>query len=71
LIWLALVAAANTTLAAFLVYENRKLTYAAIARHAGEIAAIERAPRRRGKPAESDTEKTYHAWRNPIEGVGP
>lgn len=71
MIWLALVAASNSALAAFLVYENRKLTYAAIARHAGEIAVIERAPRRRSKPADSDGEKTYHSWRNPVEGVGP
>lgn len=71
MIWLGLIAAANTALTAFLVYENRKLTYAAIARHAGDIAVMERAPKRRSKPADSDGEKTYHAWRNPVEGVGP
>jgi len=70
-IWLGLIAAANTALTAFLVYENRKLTYAAIARHAGDIAVMERAPKRRSKSADSDGEKTYHAWRNPVEGVGP
>lgn len=71
MIWLALIAVANVALSAYLVYENRKLTYAAIARHAGDIAVIERGQKANKKAPETEKEKTYHTWRNPNEGVGP
>jgi len=70
-IYLALVAVANTALAAYLVYENRRLTYGVIARHAGDLVNIEKAQRKKKAPAETSEEKTYHTWRNPNEGVGP
>lgn len=72
MIYLAAVAIVNTAFAAYLVHENRKLTYAAIARHSGEIANIERATRAKPKPpTETSGETTYHTWRNADEGVGP
>lgn len=72
MIYLAVVAVVNTALAAYLIYENRKLTYAVMSRHAGDLVNIEKAQRRlKATPAENDEEKTYHSWRNPNEGVGP
>lgn len=72
MIYLAVVCLAITALAAFLVYENRKLTYAVMARHTGDLANLEKAQRRQPKPsAETGNETTYHTWRNPDEGVGP
>lgn len=72
MIYLAVVAIANATLAAYLTYENRKLTYAVMSRHAGDLANIEKAQRRpKATPTETADEKTYHAWRTPNEGVGP
>lgn len=71
MIYLAAVIVANLGIIGYLVRENRKLMYAAIAKHAGEIAVLERSPRKKPKPAESEPEKSYHSWRNPSEGVGP
>jgi hypothetical protein len=72
MIYLALVAIVNTALAAYLVYENRKLTYVAMSRHVGDLTNIEKAQKRPRKPvAETSDEKPYHTWRNPNEGVGP
>lgn len=71
MIYLAVVAIVNVALTAFLVYENRKLAYAAIARHAGEIAVIQRATKQPKVLAEPEREKPYTSWRNPNEGVGP
>ncbi len=72
MIYLALIAAANTALAAFLVYENRRLTYAVMARHAPDLAILEKAKKRHPTSnTESKAETAYHAWRNPTEGVGP
>jgi hypothetical protein len=70
-IYLALVAVANTALAAYLVYENRRITYGVIARHAGDLVNIEKAQRKKKASTETVEEKTYHTWRNPNEGVGP
>ena len=72
MIYVALIAVANTALAAFLVHENRRLTYAVMARHAPDLAVIEKAKKRHpASNTESKAETTYHAWRNPTEGVGP
>lgn len=72
MIYLAAVAVVNTALAAYLVYENRKLTYAVMSRHAGDLVNIEKAQRKqKPTPTENGDEKTYHSWRNPNEGVGP
>lgn len=72
MIYLAAVAIINAALAAWLVYENRKLTYAAIARHTGDIAVIERSQHRPRKAStEDEREKPYTSWRSPDEGVGP
>lgn len=72
MIYLALVAVANTVLVAYLVYENRRITYGVIARHAPDLAILEKAKKRHpASNTESKAETAYHAWRNPTEGVGP
>lgn len=72
MIYLAAVAIINTAFAAYLIYENRKLTYAVMSRHAGDLANIEKSQRRtKVASTENGDEKTYHSWRNPNEGVGP
>lgn len=71
MIYLALVAVANTALAGYLIYENRRLTYGVIARHAGDLVNLEKAQRKPKASTEIEKEKAYSAWRNPIEGVGP
>lgn len=71
MIWVGIIALANIALSAYLLRENRKLTYIAIAKHAGEIAILDRPARKKSKPNESADEKSYTQWRIPSEGVGP
>lgn len=71
MIWITLVAFANLGMSIYLLRENRKLTYAAIARHAGDLAILDRPARKRFKPNDSVDEKSYTQWRIPSEGVGP
>ncbi len=72
MIYLAIVAVANTALAGYLIYENRRLTYGVIAKHAGDLINIEKAKKKHPTSnTETKQETSYHSWRNPTEGVGP
>lgn len=71
MIYLAVIAAINAGLAAYLAYENRKLTYIAISRHVGDVARLQDLGKQKKSVDEERQEKAYHPWRTPNEGVGP
>lgn len=71
MIFLALVAIANSILAGYLAYENRKMAYVAVSRHVGDISRLQDLGKAKKSVDEEQREKAYHPWRTPNEGVGP
>ena len=56
----------------WLVRENRRLTQMVISRHTGDFTAMVRAEKKQAAvKKDKSSEKEYHTWRIPSEGVAP